>query len=88
MQDLTLDVRTVITAAEEVLNAQKLPKVFEVMLALGKWQSSARGRPLMRLPGNYLNGGTKRGQAYGFTLSAIDKICCTKANNGMMLVTR
>jgi len=45
-------------ASQEVKNSQKLRKILEVVLALG----------------NYLNGGTNRGGAYGFKVSFLVKV--------------
>jgi hypothetical protein len=56
-------VDAVLTAVNEVKKSPKLKKVLEVVLAVG----------------NYLNGGTQRGQAYGFKLEVLKKLRDTKS---------
>eukprot|EP00743_Colponemidia_sp_Colp-15_P012191 GILK01013794.1.p1 GENE.GILK01013794.1~~GILK01013794.1.p1 ORF type:complete len:473 (-),score=108.47 GILK01013794.1:159-1577(-) len=52
-------------ALGEVKRSQKLKRVFEVILALG----------------NYLNGGSARGQAYGFKLDSLNKLSEVKSTD-------
>jgi hypothetical protein len=52
------DVDAVLAACDEVKKSTKFKKVLEVVLALG----------------NYLNGGSFRGAAYGFKLDALNKL--------------
>ena len=53
----------VLLAVKEVQKSTKLKTLLEIVLALG----------------NYLNGGTFRGRAYGFKLEALTKLKDTKA---------
>jgi hypothetical protein len=55
---LEQDVDAVLAACDEVKKSTKFKKVLEVVLALG----------------NYLNGGSFRGAAYGFKLDALNKL--------------
>jgi len=63
VRDLKPDVDAVLLAIKEVQKSIKLKKLLEIVLALG----------------NYLNGGTFRGRAYGFKLDALNKLRDTKA---------
>lgn len=49
-----------------IRSSKGLRKIFEIVLALG----------------NYLNGGTKNGQAYGFKLDTLNKLVNTKSRDG------
>ena len=55
-----------LAACDEVKKSTKFKKVLEVVLALG----------------NYLNGGSFRGAAYGFKLDALNKLRDTKSADG------
>jgi len=57
-------------AVQQVSKCQKLIQVFELILGVG----------------NYLNGGTNRGQAYGFKLDALSKLADLRANTGGTLL--
>ena len=61
--ELEESIQIVADATEEVKNSDAFVKVLEVILAIG----------------NYLNGGTSRGGAYGFQLDAILKLPATRA---------
>jgi len=53
-------------AIAEVKQSRKLTQILQVCLAIG----------------NYLNGSTFRGEAYGFKLDALNKLAETKAADG------
>jgi hypothetical protein len=55
----------VLEACEEVQKSKKFRGVLEVVLAVG----------------NYINGGTHRGAAYGFKLDALTKLQDTKSTD-------
>jgi len=61
----------IVTAAvAEVKNSKKFFGLLEVVLAVG----------------NYLNGGTNRGRAFGFKLDSLHKLLDVKTNNGATLL--
>eukprot|EP01087_Luapelamoeba_hula_P014294 TRINITY_DN416_c0_g1_i1.p1 TRINITY_DN416_c0_g1~~TRINITY_DN416_c0_g1_i1.p1 ORF type:complete len:1319 (+),score=366.00 TRINITY_DN416_c0_g1_i1:197-4153(+) len=64
--DLKPDVEAVLRATKEVEKSPKFKQVLEIVLALG----------------NYLNGNTFRGRAYGFKLDGLTKLRDTKAADG------
>jgi len=61
-------VEAVMKAAEELQGSKKLYKLFEYILAVG----------------NYLNGGSNRGGAYGFRVDTLLKLKDTRSNNPMI----
>ena len=68
--ELEDDLDAVIAGAEAVVNSDKLAGVLELILALG----------------NYINGSTRRGGAYGFALSDLPRIVGTKGKGGTTLM--
>jgi len=65
IMNLERNVEDVIKANTEVLASGKLIRLLEVVLAVG----------------NFLNGGTFRGAAYGYKLDCLNKLSDTKAND-------
>jgi len=63
---VTESLQAVHEAAQQVAKCSKLIQVFELILGIG----------------NYLNGGTNRGQAYGFKLDALGKLADLRSNTG------
>ncbi len=65
MHNYEQDITAVIEASEEVQTSKKFKGVMEIVLALG----------------NYINGGTYRGGAYGFKLDILTKLQDTKSSD-------
>eukprot|EP00026_Physarum_polycephalum_P005753 Phypoly_transcript_05791.p1 GENE.Phypoly_transcript_05791~~Phypoly_transcript_05791.p1 ORF type:complete len:464 (+),score=115.45 Phypoly_transcript_05791:128-1519(+) len=65
LNDIKPDVEAAIAASEELQKSRKLLKVLELILALG----------------NYLNGGSARGGAFGFKIDSLLKLKDTKSND-------
>lgn len=59
MQDVKPDIVAGTAACEEVKVSKKFAKILELILLLG----------------NYMNSGSKNGQAYGFEISFLTKVC-------------
>lgn len=59
VQDIKPAIIASIAACEEVKNSAKFNKILELILLLG----------------NYMNSGTQNGQAYGFEISFLPKVC-------------
>ena len=63
INDITPDLKSILSASQEIRSSEKLNKVLELVLALG----------------NYLNGGTARGGAFGFKLEILTKLRDTRS---------
>ncbi|GAM27596.1 hypothetical protein SAMD00019534_107720 [Acytostelium subglobosum LB1] len=63
--DIKLDIANFRTGVKELTDSDKIPKILEVILILG----------------NFINGGTPRGNAYGFKLNTITKLADTKSTD-------
>lgn len=57
-------IKVVLDACVEILESKKLLNLFEILLAIG----------------NYLNGGTFRGGAWGFKLDVLTKVWASSPN--------
>jgi len=64
-QELAENLGCVERSLAALSSSRSLKKVLEVTLALG----------------NYMNGGTRKGQAYGFKINSLNKMCNTKTAN-------
>ncbi|XP_031777153.1 protein diaphanous isoform X5 [Nasonia vitripennis] len=62
VQDVKPDIVAGTAACEEVMNSKKFAKILELILLLG----------------NYMNSGSKNGQAFGFEISFLTKLTSTK----------
>lgn len=60
VQDVKPDIVAGTAACEEVKGSKKFAKILELILLLG----------------NYMNSGSKNGQAFGFEISFLTKVCC------------
>ncbi|EGC36883.1 hypothetical protein DICPUDRAFT_150581 [Dictyostelium purpureum] len=63
--DLKLDIENFKQGTKEIKESEKIPKLLEVILILG----------------NFINGGTARGNAFGFKLNTITKLADTKSTD-------
>jgi len=63
--DLKLDIDNFRQGTKELATSEKIPKLLEIILILG----------------NFINGGTARGNAYGFKLNTITKLADTKSTD-------
>jgi len=63
MEELQVNIVAVLTASKQVKNSKKFHKILEIVLAVG----------------NYLNGGTAKGCAFGFKMDVLLKLKDTKA---------
>jgi len=79
--DVKNDVTVIKTTIKEVRGSGRFRKLLEVneIMCLYKSLTQTYNQLVLQL-GNYLNGGTFRGQAYGFTLETLNKLRDTKAN--------
>eukprot|EP00026_Physarum_polycephalum_P006462 Phypoly_transcript_06505.p1 GENE.Phypoly_transcript_06505~~Phypoly_transcript_06505.p1 ORF type:complete len:544 (+),score=156.32 Phypoly_transcript_06505:217-1632(+) len=68
LNDIRPDVDAVLKATEELQESKKLYKLFEYILAVG----------------NYLNGNSTRGGAFGFKMDSLAKLKDTKSNDPMV----
>ncbi|EFA83348.1 actin binding protein [Heterostelium album PN500] len=66
--DIKLDIANFRTAVKELSESTKIPKIIEIILILG----------------NFINGGTPRGNAFGFKLNTITKLADTKSTDNKM----
>jgi len=65
VSDLDKDINTVLNAIQELKDSEHLPKLLELILAIG----------------NFMNGETIKGGAYGFKISSINKLSSIKSND-------
>ncbi|EFA84011.1 actin binding protein [Heterostelium album PN500] len=68
LEDLTPDIRAVRHASMEVKQSKKLQEIMRYLLGVG----------------NYINGSTTRGGAFGFKLDTLNKLRDAKSNDGRM----
>lgn len=61
VQDVKPDIVASTAACEEVKNSKKFARILELILLLG----------------NYMNSGSRNGQAFGFEISFLTKVCFT-----------
>ncbi|KAM9949412.1 hypothetical protein ACTFIT_010621 [Dictyostelium discoideum] len=66
--DLKVDIDNFKQGTQEIKGSEKIPKLLEVILILG----------------NFINGGTARGNAYGFKLNTITKLADTKSTDNKL----
>ncbi|KAN0050070.1 hypothetical protein ACTA71_003171 [Dictyostelium dimigraforme] len=66
--DLKVDIDNFKQGTLEIKGSEKIPKLLEVILILG----------------NFINGGTARGNAYGFKLNTITKLADTKSTDNKL----
>eukprot|EP00833_Pecoramyces_ruminatium_P013820 jgi/Orpsp1_1/1187852/evm.model.d7180000060703.1 len=66
--DLDKDINTVLNAIQELKESEHLPKLLELILTIG----------------NFMNGETIKGGAYGFKISSINKLNDIKSNDKKM----
>ncbi|XP_023218674.1 protein diaphanous homolog 1-like isoform X2 [Centruroides sculpturatus] len=66
VQDIKPDVVAATAACEEVKNSKKFSRILELVLLIG----------------NYMNSGSRKGQAFGFQINFLTKIKNTKASDG------
>ncbi|ORY82802.1 actin-binding FH2 [Neocallimastix californiae] len=66
--DLDKDINTVLNAIQELKDSEHLPKLLELILTIG----------------NFMNGETIKGGAYGFKISSINKLNDIKSNDKKM----
>lgn len=59
VQDIKPDIVASTAACEEVKSSKKFARILELILLLG----------------NYMNSGSKNGQAFGFEISFLTKVC-------------
>jgi len=59
IQDIKPDIVAATAACEEVKSSKKFARILELILLLG----------------NYMNSGSKNGQAFGFEISFLTKVC-------------
>lgn len=59
VQDIKPDIVAATTACEEVKSSKKFARILELILLLG----------------NYMNSGSRNGQAFGFEISFLTKVC-------------
>lgn len=59
VQDIKPDIVAATAACEEVKSSKKFARILELILLLG----------------NYMNSGSKNGQAFGFEISFLTKVC-------------
>jgi hypothetical protein len=71
LRDLRGKLHFIVNATLEIQTSKKFQKLLEIVLAIG----------------NFLNGGTHQGQAYGFKLGALKQLAATKSvdNKGTLL---
>lgn len=66
VQDIKPDVVAATAACEEVKNSKKFSRILELVLLIG----------------NYMNSGSRKGQAFGFQINFLTKIKNTKSSDG------
>jgi len=65
VQDVKPDIVAATAACEEVKSSKKFARILELILLLG----------------NYMNSGSKNGQAFGFEISFLTKVCFMISEN-------